>query len=386
MQDFKKLYECNLRMQFIVSSSQLLKQLQVLVGVVNTNNTLPILDNFLFELTENQLNITVSDIETIMSSSIPVQSEYKGTIALNARLLLDAVKTFPEQPLTFIVNESNNTIEISADHGKYDMAFYDGNDFPQTVSLESPSKTLLSADILATAITHTVFASGNDDLRPVMSGVFFQFSPEELTFVATDAHKLVKYTRTDLGTDEVAEFIMPKKPLNILKGILSGVESEVEIEFNETNAKFSFDKVTLTCRLIDGKYPNYDAVIPKENPNKLIVNRASFLNSVRRASIFSSKSTHQIRLKMAGTELNISAEDIDFSNKADERLTCNYEGEDMQIGFNSRFLLEMLNNLSSEEVLIEMSVPNRAGILTPIDGKEEGEDILMLVMPVMLNN
>ena len=373
-------------MQFIVSSSQLLKQLQVLVGVVNTNNTLPILDNFLFELTENQLNITVSDIETIMSSSIPVQSEYKGTIALNARLLLDAVKTFPEQPLTFIVNESNNTIEISADHGKYDMAFYDGNDFPQTVSLESPSKTLLSADTLATAITHTVFASGNDDLRPVMSGVFFQFSPEELTFVATDAHKLVKYTRTDLGTEEVAEFIMPKKPLNILKGILSGVEIEVEIEYNETNAKFSFDKVTLTCRLIDGKYPNYDAVIPKENPNKLIVNRASFLNSVRRASIFSSKSTHQIRLKMAGTELNISAEDIDFSNKADERLTCNYEGEDMQIGFNSRFLLEMLNNLSSEEVLIEMSVPNRAGILTPIDGKEEGEDILMLVMPVMLNN
>ena len=373
-------------MQFIVSSSQLLKQLQVLVGVVNTNNTLPILDNFLFELTENQLKITVSDIETIMSSSIPVQSEYTGTIALNARLLLDAVKTFPEQPLTFNVQEDNHTVEISADHGKYDMAFYDGNDFPQTVTLESPSRTNISAEILATAITHTVFASGNDDLRPVMSGVFFQFSPEELTFVATDAHKLVKYTRTDLKTDEVAEFIMPKKPLNILKGILGGAESEVEIEYNETNAKFSFDKVTLTCRLIDGKYPNYDAVIPKENPNKLIVNRASFLNSVRRASIFSSKSTHQIRLKMAGTELNISAEDIDFSNKADERLTCNYEGDDMQIGFNSRFLLEMLTNLNSEEILIEMSVPNRAGILTPIDGKDEGEGILMLVMPVMLNN
>jgi len=372
-------------MQFIVSSSQLLKQLQVLVGVVNTNNTLPILDNFLFELSENQLKITVSDIETIMSSSIPVQSEYTGTIALNARLLLDAIKTFPEQPLTFNVQEENHTVEISSDHGKYDMAFYDGKEFPQTVSLESPSRTKISTAILATAITHTVFASGNDDLRPVMSGVFFQFSPEELTFVATDAHKLVKYTRTDLKTEEVAEFIMPKKPLNILKGILSGVESEVEIEYNETNAKFSFDQVTLTCRLIDGKYPNYDAVIPKENPNKLIVNRASFLNSVRRASIFSSKSTHQIRLKMAGTELNISAEDVDFSNKADERLTCNYEGDDMKIGFNSRFLLEMLNNLDSEEILIEMSVPNRAGILTPLDGKDKGEEILMLVMPVMLN-
>jgi DNA polymerase-3 subunit beta len=373
------------KMQFIVSSSQLLKQLQVLVGVVNTNNTLPILDNFLFELTDDLLKITVSDIETIMSSSISVQSEYQGIIALNARLLLDAVKTFPEQPLTFIVNEDNHTIEISSEHGKYDMAYYDGDDFPQTVSLESPSKTSISSDILATAITHTVFAAGNDDLRPVMSGVFFEFSPDQLTFVATDAHKLVKYTRTDLSTNESAEFIMPKKPLSILKGILTAAESDVTIEYNETNAIFSFDKISLTCRLIDGKYPNYDAVIPKENPNRLIVNRASFLNSVRRASIFSSKSTHQIRLKMAGTELNISAEDVDFSNRADERLTCNYEGDDMQIGFNSRFLLEMLSNLSSEEILIEMSIPNRAGILTPIDGKEEGEEILMLVMPVMLN-
>ncbi len=372
-------------MQFIVSSSKLLSQLQVLVGVVNTNNTLPILDNFLFELTENKLKITVSDIETIMSSTISVQSEYKGTIALNARLLLDAVKTFPEQPLTFIVNEETNTIEIGSDHGKYDMAFYNGEDFPQTVTLESPSRTTISSEILATAINHTVFASGNDDLRPVMSGVFFQFSPEELTFVATDAHKLVKYSRSDVNSEEVAEFIMPKKPLSILKGILSTTNSDVEIEYNETNAKFSFDDITLTCRLIDGKYPNYDAVIPKENPNKLTVNRASFLNSVRRASIFSSKSTHQIRLKMAGTELNISAEDVDFSNKADERLTCNYEGDDMQIGFNSRFLLEMLNNLTSEDILIEMSEPNRAGILTPIDGKDEGENILMLVMPVMLN-
>ena len=372
-------------MQFIVSSSTLLKQLQVLFGVVNTNNTLPILDNFLFNLSDNTLQITVSDIETIMSSSIEVQSEYKGVIALNARLLLDVVKTFPEQPLTFIVNEDNNTVEISSDHGKYDMAFYNGKDFPEAVSIESPTTTTISSEILATAITHTVFAAGNDDLRPVMSGVFFEFTPEEFSFVATDAHKLVKYTRTDLKSDVSAEFIMPKKPLSILKGILGNTESDVEIEFNESNAKFSFDDISITCRLIDGKYPNYDAVIPKENPNRLIVNRASFLNSVKRASIFSSKSTHQIRLKMAGTELNISAEDVDFSNKADERLTCNYEGDDMQIGFNSRFLSEMLNNLDSEDILIEMSVPNRAGILTPIDGKEDGEDILMLVMPVMLN-
>ena len=219
-----------------------------------------------------------------------------------------------------------------------------------------------------------------------MSGVFFQLSPENLIFVATDAHKLVKYIRKDVSANEVAEFIMPKKPLTLLKNILSGNDEDVVIEYNDTNAKFSFGNSTLICRLIDGKYPNYEAVIPKENPNKLTLDRNSFYNSVRRVSIFSSKTTHQIRLKMAGTELKISAEDLDFSNKADERLLCSYEGDDMQIGFNSRFLLEMLNHLNSNDILLEMSLPNRAGILTPIDGLEEGEEITMLVMPVMLSN
>ncbi len=371
-------------MKFIVSSSQLLKQLQVLGGVINSNNTLPILDNFLFELDANQLKITASDLETTMSSIIDVESDSQGSIAVSARLLLDTLKTFPDQPLTF-KTEDNSTIEISSSQGKYDMAYFSGEEFPKAVSLDAPSKTIINSDILASAISKTIFAAGNDDLRPVMSGVFFQFSPENLTFVATDAHKLVKYTRTDVVADELAEFIMPKKPLNLLKGILGNVNGDVTIEYNDSNAKFLFDNVVLECRLIDGKYPNYEAVIPKENPNKLTVDRASFLNSARRVSIFSSKTTHQIRLKMAGTELNISAEDIDYSNKADERLNCDYQGDDMQIGFNSRFLTEMLSNLSSNEILIEMSLPNRAGILTPIDGVEEGEKITMLVMPVMLN-
>jgi|TARA_B110000037_G_scaffold159790_1_gene180386 DNA polymerase-3 subunit beta len=371
-------------MKFIVSSSQLLKQLQMLGGVINSNNTLPILDNFLFELNTNKLKITASDLETTMSSIIEVESDSEGSIAVSSRLLLDTLKTFPDQPLTFKTDD-NSTIEISSSQGKYDMAYFSGEEFPKAVSLQSPSKTVLNGAILATAISKTIFAAGNDDLRPVMSGVFFQFSPENLTFVATDAHKLVKYTRTDVSADEVAEFIMPKKPLNILKGILGSADSDVTIEYNQSNAKFIFNNVVLECRLIDGKYPNYDAVIPKENPNKLTVDRASFLNSARRVSIFSSKTTHQIRLKMAGTELNISAEDIDYSNKADERLNCDYQGDDMQIGFNSRFLTEMLSNLDSSEILIEMSLPNRAGILTPIDGNEEGEQVTMLVMPVMLN-
>ena len=372
-------------MKFIVSSSQLLKQLQVLGGVINSNNTLPILDNFLFELSENQLKVSASDLETTMSAVVDVESDSSGSIAVSARLLLDTLKTFPDQPLTF-KTEGDSTIEIISDQGKYDMAFFGGDEFPKAVSLPSPSTTVIPAHVLATAISKTIFAAGNDDLRPVMSGVFFQFSSQNLTFVATDAHKLVKYTRTDVTADKTAEFIMPKKPLNLLKGVLGGGDEEVTIEYNDANAKFTFDNFVLVCRLIDGKYPNYEAVIPKENPNKLTVDRASFLNSVKRVSIFSSKTTHQIRLKMAGTELNISAEDIDFSNKADERLSCDYQGDDMQIGFNSRFLSEMLSNLNSDEVLIEMSLPNRAGILTPIDGTDEGEQITMLVMPVMLNN
>ena len=372
-------------MKFIVSSTYLLKQLQVLGGVINNSNTLPILDNFLFELNDSKLTVSASDLETTMSSTIDVESTSKGSIALPARLLLDTLKTFPEQPLTFVV-EDNNTVEISSNHGKYALAYADGNEFPKAVALEDPSTTTITGDILATAISKTIFAAGNDDLRPVMSGVFFQFSTEGLTFVATDAHKLVKYTREDVKASQVAEFIMPKKPLNLLKGILAGSDDNVTIEYNDSNAKFTFENSELVCRLIDGKYPNYEAVIPKENPNKLTIDRTQFLNSVRRVSIFSNKTTHQIRLKIAGAELNISAEDIDYSNKAEERLTCDYQGDDMQIGFNSRFSTEMLNNLSADEVQLEMSLPNRAGILTPIDGLDEGEQVTMLVMPVMLNN
>ncbi len=372
-------------MKFIVSSSYLLKQLQVLGSVINSSNTLPILDNFLFELNKKSLTVSASDLETTMSAALEIESTDKGSVAVPAKLLLDILKTFPEQPLTFTV-EDNNTIEISSNSGKYAIAYASGDEFPKSVVLEDPSTTLVPAEVLGTAISKTIFAAGNDDLRPVMSGVFFQFSPEGLIFVATDAHKLVKYARTDVKASQVADFIMPKKPLNILKSILGSSDAEVKIDYNDSNATFSFENYILTCRLIDGKYPNYEAVIPKENPNKLLIDRTQFLNSVRRVSIFSNKTTHQIRLKIAGAELNISAEDIDYSNKAEERLTCDYQGDDIQIGFNSRFLLEMLSNLQSDEIQLEMSMPNRAGILTPVDGLDEGETVTMLVMPVMLNN
>ncbi|WGK64091.1 DNA polymerase III subunit beta [Croceiramulus getboli] len=372
-------------MKFIVSSSYLLKQLQVLGGVINNSNTLPILDNFLFELDQKSLKVSASDLETTMVSRLEVDSEDLGSIAVPARLLLDTLKTFPEQPLTFVA-EDNHTIEISSDHGKYALAYADGEEFPNAVALDDPKSVTVPSDVLATALSTTIFASGNDDLRPVMSGVFFQFDSDGLTFVATDAHKLVKYQRSDVTADQTAEFIMPKKPLNLLKSILAGNDNDILVEYNESNARFTFDNSELICRLIDGKYPNYEAVIPKENPNKLTIDRNQFLNSVRRVSIFSNKTTHQIRLKIAGSELNISAEDVDYSNKAEERLTCDYQGDDMQIGFNSRFLLEMLNNLNANDVSLEMSLPNRAGILTPLDGQDEGEQVTMLVMPVMLND
>jgi len=371
-------------MKFIVSSAALLKELQMIGGVINNTNTLPILDNILFEINGNTLTLTASDLETTFSTKILVESETNSTIALPARLLLDTLKTFPEQPLTFLKTEKN-TVEISANNGKYAVAYVEGEEFPKTTQISDAKSTQISGSILYTAINSTLFASGNDDLRPVMSGVFFQFSSESLTFVATDAHKLVKYTRTDLNAPETAEFIMPKKPLQLLKGILQGMQEEILIEYNDTNAHFRFGDSTLTCRLIDGKYPNYEAVIPKENPNQMKLSRTSFLNSVRRVSIFSNKTTYQIRLKIAGASLQISAEDFDYSNSAEERLDCDYQGDDIQIGFNSRFLIEMLNGLECDEVKLSMSLPNRAGLLTPLDHTEEGEEITMLVMPVMLN-
>jgi DNA polymerase-3 subunit beta len=372
-------------MKFIVSSSYLKDHLQVLGGVIATNNTLPILDHILFDLKEASLKLFASDLETTISAELEVDSTDSGVIALPAKLLLDTLKTFADQPLTFIVSD-NGTVEISAANGKYALASADGDDFPKPVNLNDAEGFEIQGDILATAISKTLFAAGNDDLRPVMSGVLFQCDLTNITFVATDAHKLVKYRRDDCRANSTAEFIMPKKPLNVLKSILVGNDQNVSVSYTDVNAKFSFDNIEIISRLIDGKYPNYEAVIPKENPNLLSVSRALFLASVRRVSIFSNKTTHQIRLKMAGAEINISAEDVDYSNKADERLSCSYQGDDLQIGFNSRFLTEMLNALDCEDVQLAMSLPNRAGLLTPVDGLDAGESITMLVMPVMLNS
>ena len=372
-------------MKFIVNSTALLRELQKLNSVISSNNTLPILDNFLFEINEGNMAVTASDLEVTMKVAISVESEFDGRITIPARILIDTLKTFSNQPLTFVINLTNYSIEIISELGNYKLSGNNADEFPKSPTLTNSSSTFFKSEILHNAINKTLFASGNDDLRPVMSGVYCELSPEQVTFVATDAHKLVKHSRNDLSSDKTASLILPKKPLTILKNnIVDGID--IKLDFNDTNALFSFENNTIICRLIDGKYPNYDAVIPKENPNKLTIETSLLLSSIKRISIYANKTTHQIRLKVSGSELQISSEDLDFSNKADERLPCHYEGEDIEIGFNSKFVIDMLNNIGSNKISLEMSAPNRAGIILPLDGTVEGENTLMLVMPVMLNN
>ena len=343
----------------------------------------------MFQLDEEYLSITASDLHTTMTVSIvPDKADEIGVVAIPAKILLDTLKTLADVPVSFVIDKETLNIEISAGDGNYRLPGHLSDEYPQLPEKEDVTELNVSASIISNAISKTLFAAGNDELRPVMSGVLCEIWEDNLTFVATDAHKLVRYRRNDSGSSNTASFILPKKPLNQLKSVLHyDEEMPVKLEYNQTNAYFAFDNIKLVCRLVEGKYPNYDAVIPQENPNVLTVDRIPFLNALKRVSIFANQSTYQVRLKMSGQELLLSAEDIDFSNEAKERLSCHFDGEDMEIGFNSKFLQEMVNNLDADNIKIEMSAPNRAGIISPIlDSDDNAEDILMLVMPVMLNS
>jgi DNA polymerase-3 subunit beta len=372
-------------MRFIVSTSTLLKQLQAVNGASSSSTVLPILENFLFEIKDGSLTISATDLQTSMTTSLPVESKEDGKVAVPSKILLETLKTLPDQPVAFSVDAQTFSIEISAGDGKYKLSGENGEDFPKIPTVENASSVIMPASVLAEAINKTIFAVSNDDLRPAMTGVYCQLSPQNITFVATDAHKLVRYRRNDTKSDAAASFILPKKALTLLKASLGSDDSAVSLEYNSTSAFFRFGNINLICRLIDERYPDYEAVIPQSNPNKLTLDRSQFLNSLRRVVIFANKTTHQVRLKINGSELNISSEDVDFSNEAHERLGCQYEGEDMEIGFNAKFLIEMLGNLEGDEVTLEMSTPNRAGLLIP-QTNDDKEDVLMLVMPVMLNN
>ena len=372
-------------MKFIVSSSALLKQLSSINGVVSSNPVVPILENFLFEINNSTLTITASDLETSMITELPVEARENGRIAAPAKILLETLKNLPDQPVTFTIDEETYTIEISSSNGRYKLSGENATDFPRVPVVKGGNAIEIPSSVLARAINKTIFAVSTDELRPAMTGIFVQLRSDNVTFVATDGHRLLRYRRFDISTSQEASLIIPRKAFTLLKSTLPAEATTVRVEFNSSNAFFSFDNIRMICRLIDERYPDYENVIPVQNPNKLVIDRADLLSSVRRISIYSNKTTHQIRLKLSGSELQVSAEDLDFSNEAVERLSCQYEGEDMEIGFNAKFLLEMLNNIDSEEISFELSTPNRAGLLMPVES-EENENVLMLVMPVMLNN
>ncbi|MBB6610451.1 DNA polymerase III subunit beta [Pontibacter sp. Tf4] len=372
-------------MKFIVSSSALLKQLASINGVVTNNPVVPILENFLFEISDSTLTITASDLETSMITELPVEAKESGRIAAPARILLDTLKNLPDQPVTFTIDEETYTIEISSSNGRYKLSGENATDFPRVPVVKGGNAIEIPSNVLARAINKTIFAVSNDELRPAMTGIFVQLRSDNVTFVATDGHRLLRYRRTDIATSQEASLIIPRKAFTLLKSTLPSEATSVRVEFNNSNAFFSFDNIRMICRLIDERYPDYENVIPVQNPNKLIIERQALLSSVKRISIYSNKTTHQIRLKLSGSELQVSAEDLDFSNEANERLACQYDGEDMEIGFNAKFLIEMLNNIDSDEITFELSTPNRAGLLMPL-ANEDNENVLMLVMPVMLNN
>jgi len=371
-------------MKFIVSTTALLKSLQTIGGVINSSSVLPILEDFLMEIKSGKMTVSATDLETSMSTELKVESKDNGRIAIPARILLDTLKTLPEQPLTFKIDEKTFGIEITSETGRYKLSGENADDFPKIPQPEATTEINIPAPALNNAVAKTLFAVSNDDLRPAMTGVLFQVSPEGMTFVSTDAHKLVKLVRTDVKASKAAQFIVPKKALGLLKGALPSAESGVNVSYNKSNAFFTFENTKLICRLIDANYPDYNAVIPQNNPNKLSISRMEFQNALRRISIYSNKTTYQVVLSIAGSELKISAQDLDFSNEANERLTCSYEGSDMDIAFNARFLIEMLGVLDSGDIEIELSTPTRAGVLRPVE-KNENEDLLMLVMPVMIN-
>ena len=380
-------------MKFIINSQLFSKQIQSISGVITNNNTVPIINCFLFHLDENLLTIRATDLETTLVTKIEVESgrmEGLTDIAVPSKLILDTLKNLDDVPLTFSVDDATYGINITSGEGKYRLAGKNPETFPNMPEARETEVMTVPGSALVNAITRTSFAASTDEMRPQMGGIFCDITPENTTFVATDAHKLVRYRRSDIHSDNPTSFILPRKPVTMLRNILANQkeEQEVKLEFNNTNAFFTFDNFYIICRLVDGKYPNYDAAIPKENPNRLTVDRNSFLNTLRRVALFANQASHQVRLSIQERELVVSAEDLEFSNDASEKLPCQYEGEPMEIGFNAKFLAEMVSNIETEQILIEMSHPSRAGIIFPIreDEGESPEDILMLVMPVMLAN
>lgn len=370
-------------MKFIASSSALLKQLQHISGVINTNTVLPILEDFLFEIENNTLTVVATDLETVMRVQLEVEAKDSGRVCIPAKILIDSLKNLPDQPLTFNIDK-NYAVEITSDNGKYKVMGEDPNNFPKEPTADDTAFFSMPATALVTAISKTLFATSSDDLRPAMTGVFFELTTKSLQFVATDAHRLVRYKRKDVKGTKDDSFIVPRKPLNLLKAAIPDNNDELTINYNSNHLFVQHGTTRMSCRLIDARFPDYKVVIPADNPYRLTVNKSDFQSALRRISIFSNKSTNQVALSISGSELQLTAQDIDFSFEGNERMKCTYNGEDLVIAFNAKFLIEMLNASEGEDVNMELSTPTKAGLIKPTE-QDENEELLMLVMPLMLN-
>lgn len=372
-------------MKFIANSNNLLAHMQKVSGVLVSKPVIPILDYILFDIKEGKLTMTATDLENFLITEMDVESDQNLRIAVPSRMTLDVLKQLPKQPITFSINEDDYHIELRSDFGEYKLLGENAEDFPGIPDTDSNNSFELSSSILLSNIAKTLFATSNDEIRLALSGIKVELGEEYMNFVATDANRLVKCKRTDINPGFENDFILPKKAMNLLKSTLPGVETSVYFSNNDSNAFISFGDTSLICRFVNENYPAYESVIPEENPNKMRINRLDFLSSVRRISIFSNKANHQIRLSISGSELSISAEDIEMSNEAHEKLPCEYEGQDMELGFNAKFLQEMLANIDADEISFEFSEPGKAGLIYPIGGDKE-EELLMLIMPIMLQS
>ena len=374
-------------MRFDVSSTALLSRLQSISKVIASKNSLPILDSFLFDLDGNKLTITASDAETRLVTSVEVMnSKGTGLFAVSAKILLDPLKELPEQPLTFDINDENLEIFIHFQNGKYNFIGQKGDTYPLQKPLnDNAIAIIVDSQMLLNGISRSLFATADDELRPVMNGIYVDIHTDDLTFVASDGHKLVRLRNLSVKSPERASFILPKKPANLLKNLLGKETEMVNIKFDDNNAYVNCANFEMVCRLIEGRYPNYNSVIPQENPFKVTIDRISFLNALKRVSVFSNPASSLVKLQLKESEMVVSAQDIDFSTSAEEKIVCQFDGTELNIGFKATYLIEILSNINSEEVILELADPSRAGLIVPTEN-EENEDQLMLLMPMMLND
>ena len=374
-------------MKFVVSSATLLSHLQAISRVINSKNSLPILDCFLLELDGNVLTITAADNETRLETKVEVNSsEGTGSLAVNSKNLLDPLRELPDQPLTFDVNDETLEIYIYYHNGKYNFVGLKGDEYPRPKELKESAIGLnIPAETLFNGINRTVFATADDELRPVMNGIYFDITTDDLTFVASDGHKLVRVIHKDVKGDGRSSFILPKKPANLLRSLLPKENGTVDVKFDENNAYITMSNFVMICRFVEGRYPNYNSVIPQNNPNNVTLDRLALLNALKRVSVFSNPASSLVKLQLSEDKIVVSAQDIDFLTSAEEMIPCQYNGNVMNIGFKAVFLIDILNNIPSTDVKLELSDPSRAGIILPAEN-EENEDMLTLLMPMMLND